>query len=107
MIGVGIGALLRNQVGAIVGGLVYLFVVEPVIRPIPATSGAYKWMPGGALEALTATFQGPDLLEPWQGGLLLLGYGLVAAFLGHGAGRPARRRLTRRVPPSDPRAGPA
>ena len=82
VIGVGIGALVRNQVGAIVGGLVYLFVVEPVIRQIPATAGAYKWMPGGALEALTATFQGPELLEPWQGGLLLLGYGLVAAFLG-------------------------
>lgn len=82
VIGVGIGALVRNQVGAIVGGLVYLFVVEPVIRQIPATAGAYKWMPGGALEALTATFQGPELLEPWQGGLLLLGYGLVAALLG-------------------------
>ncbi len=82
VIGVGLGALLRNQVGAIVGGLVYLFVVEPVIRQIPATSGAYKWMPGGALEALTATFQGPALLEPWQGGLLLLGYGLVAALVG-------------------------
>ena len=82
VIGVGIGALVRNQVGAIVGGLVYLFVVEPVIRQIPATAGAYKWMPGGALEALTATFQGPELLEVWQGGLLLLGYGLVAAFLG-------------------------
>jgi ABC-2 type transport system permease protein len=82
VIGVGIGALLRNQVGAIVGSLVYLFVVETVIRQIPATSGAYKWMPGGALEALTATFAGPELLEPWQGGLLLLGYGLVAAFLG-------------------------
>jgi ABC-2 type transport system permease protein len=82
IIGVGVGALLRNQVGAIVGSLVYLFVVETVIRSIPATSGAYKWMPGGALEALTATFAGPELLEPWQGGLLLLGYGLVAAFLG-------------------------
>ena len=82
VIGVGIGALLRNQVGAIVGSLVYLFVVETVIRQIPATSGAYKWMPGGALEALTATFQGPDLLEPWQGGLLLLGYGLTAALVG-------------------------
>jgi ABC-type transport system involved in multi-copper enzyme maturation permease subunit len=82
VIGVGIGALLRNQVGAIVGGLVYLFVIEPIIRQIPATSGAYKWMPGGALEALTATFQGPALLEPWQGGLLLLGYGLFAAVLG-------------------------
>jgi ABC-2 type transport system permease protein len=82
MIGVGIGALLRNQVGAIVGGLVYLFVVEPVIRSIPATSGAYKWMPGGALEAMTATFQGPDLLGAWEGGLLLVGYGLLAAVLG-------------------------
>jgi ABC-2 type transport system permease protein len=82
VLGVGIGALLRNQVGAIVGALVYLFVIEPVIRSIPATSGAYKWMPGGALEALTATFQGPDLLTEWQGGLLLLGYGLLAALLG-------------------------
>jgi ABC-type transport system involved in multi-copper enzyme maturation permease subunit len=82
LIGVGIGALLRNQVGAIVGGLVYLFVVEPVIRSIPATAGAYKWMPGGALEAMTATFQGPDLLGAWEGGLLLVGYGLLAALLG-------------------------
>jgi ABC-type transport system involved in multi-copper enzyme maturation permease subunit len=82
LIGVGIGALFRNQVGAIVGGLVYLFVVEPVIRSIPATSGAYKWMPGGAQEAMTATFQGPELLGAWQGGLLLVGYGLLAALLG-------------------------
>jgi len=82
MIGVGIGALVRNQVGAIVGGLVYLFVVEGLIRSIPATSGAYKWMPGGALEAMTATFEGPDLLGAWQGGLLLVGYGLLAALLG-------------------------
>jgi ABC-2 type transport system permease protein len=82
LIGVGIGALFRNQVGAIVGGLVYLFVVEPVIRSIPATSGAYKWLPGGAQEAMTATLQGPELLGAWQGGLLLVGYGLLAALLG-------------------------
>jgi ABC-2 type transport system permease protein len=82
LIGVGLGALIRNQVGAIVGGLVYLFVVEQILRSIPATSGAYKWLPGGALEAMTATFEGPDLLGAWQGGLLLVGYGLVAALLG-------------------------
>ena len=82
VIGVGLGALVRNQVGAIVGGLVYLFVVEAIVRQISAIAGAYKWLPGGALEALTATLDGPDLLEPWQGGLLLLGYGLVAALLG-------------------------
>jgi ABC-2 type transport system permease protein len=83
VIGVGIGALLRNQVGAIVGSLVYLFVVEGIIvRAIPGLRDIYKWLPGGGLEALTATLQGPDLLEAWQGGLLLVGYGLVAAFLG-------------------------
>lgn len=88
VIGVGIGALLRNQVGAIVGALVYLFVVESLVASIGALQGAFKWMPGGAVEALTATaggapgFEGPDLLTAWQGGLLLLGYGLAAAFLG-------------------------
>jgi ABC-2 type transport system permease protein len=88
VIGVGIGALLRNQVGAIVGSLVYLFVVEAIVASIGPIQGAFKWMPGGAVEALTATaggapsFQGPDLLDAWQGGLLLLGYGLVAALLG-------------------------
>jgi ABC-2 type transport system permease protein len=82
LMGVGIGALVKNQVGAIVAALVYLFVVEGLIRSIPATSGAYKWLPGGALEAMTATFQGPDLLGAWQGGLLLVGYGLLAALLG-------------------------
>ena len=82
VIGVGVGALLRNQVGAIVGVLVYLFVVESIIQSIPATSGAYKWLPGGAVQAITSDFEAPDLLEPWQGAVLLLAYGLVAALVG-------------------------
>jgi ABC-type transport system involved in multi-copper enzyme maturation permease subunit len=82
VIGVGLGALLRNQVGAIVGGLVYLYVVEPIVRNIPATAPAFKWLPGGALQAMTAGQPGVDLLRSWQGGVLLLGYGLLAAFVG-------------------------
>jgi ABC-type transport system involved in multi-copper enzyme maturation permease subunit len=82
VIGIGLGALMKNQVGAIVAALVYLYVVEPLLRSIPATSGAYKWLPGGALEAMTATFEGPDLLGQWQGAAVLLGYGLLAALLG-------------------------
>jgi len=82
VIGVGVGALVRNQVGAIVGVLVYLFVIETIVQAIPAINGAYKWLPGGALEALTATFNQTELLERWQGGLVLLAYGLVAAVLG-------------------------
>ena len=83
VIGVGVGALLRNQVGAIVGSLVYLFVVETVVSSIPAINSAYRWLPGGALRAMTPSGDpGLQLLAPWQGGLLLLGYGLLAAALG-------------------------
>ena len=83
VIGVGVGALLRNQVGAIVGSLVYLYVVEPIV-------GQHRRHPGrlqvaarrGAARAITSNSRRPTLLEPWQGGLLLLGYGLLAAVLG-------------------------
>jgi ABC-2 type transport system permease protein len=82
VIGVGVGALFRNQVGAIVGSLVYLFVIENIIAGIGAISGVYKWLPGGASAALTATTQGPDLLDQWQGGVLLLAYALVFSLVG-------------------------
>ena len=83
VIGVGVGALVRNQVGAIVGALVYLFVIEGIVfQAIPALQPAFKWLPGGAQTAMTATLNPVDVLEPWQGGLLLLAYGLVTAFLG-------------------------
>ncbi|MFL6130373.1 MAG: hypothetical protein ACJ73E_15075 [Mycobacteriales bacterium] len=87
IIGVGVGALLRNQVAAVVGIVIYLFAVEPILSAIPKVQEAYPYLPGGAASALTATadpnVQSPvDLLEPWQGGLLLLAYGLVFAVLG-------------------------
>jgi hypothetical protein len=87
IIGVGVGALLRNQVAAVVGIVIYLFVVEPILSAIPRVQSAYPYLPGGAASALTQTTdpnaQSPvDLLEPWQGGLLLLAYGLVFAILG-------------------------
>jgi ABC-2 type transport system permease protein len=82
VIGVGVGALLRNQVAAIVAALVYLYVIEPIVAGIGVLQSAYKWLPGGAARAITTNFQAPELLQPWQGVLLLLGYGLLAAVLG-------------------------
>ena len=82
LVGVGVGALLRNQVAAVVGALVYLFVAEPILRSVPATAPAYKFLPGGALESITATVGTIDLLQRWQGALLLAGYGIVLAVLG-------------------------
>jgi ABC-2 type transport system permease protein len=83
LLGVGVGALLRNQIAAVVGALVYLFVVEGIVSAVPVVRDYYKWFPGGANAALTGAFTpGTDLLEPWQGGLLLVGYGLLFAALG-------------------------
>jgi ABC-type transport system involved in multi-copper enzyme maturation permease subunit len=83
VLGVGVGALVRNQIAAIVGSLVYLFVIEAFASALPTIRDYYKYLPGGANSALTGAVQpGTTLLEPWQGGLLLVGYGVVFAFAG-------------------------
>ncbi len=83
LLGVGLGALLRNQIAAVVGALVYLFVVEGLVGNLPGIRDYYKWFPGGANAALTgATQPNITLLEQYQGGLLLVAYGLVFAILG-------------------------
>lgn len=83
LLGVGLGALLRNQIAAVVGALVYLFVVEGLVGNLPGIRDYYKWFPGGANSALTGASQpNISLLEPYQGGLLLIGYGLAFAILG-------------------------
>lgn len=83
VLGVGLGALIRNQIAAVVGTLVYLFVIESFVSALPNIRDYYKFFPGGAFSGLTNTFQpNVDFLAPWQGGLLLVGYGLVFAVLG-------------------------
>jgi ABC-type transport system involved in multi-copper enzyme maturation permease subunit len=83
LLGVGLGALLRNQIAAVVGALIYLFVIEGLVGSLPTIRDYYKWFPGGANSALTSNFQ-PNIqvLQPYQGGLLLVAYGLVFAILG-------------------------
>lgn len=83
LIGVGLGALLREQVATVVVLLVYLFVVENVLTNIPGLHAWTPYLPGQAEEALVgSTLADRDLLAPWQGGLLLAGYGLVLAAAG-------------------------
>jgi ABC-2 type transport system permease protein len=83
LLGVGLGALIRNQIAAVVGSLVYLFVVEGLVSSIPTVRDYYKYFPGGANSALTGAVQpGVTLLVPYQGGLLLVAYGLAFAALG-------------------------
>jgi ABC-2 type transport system permease protein len=88
VLGVGVGALLRNQVAAVVGIVIYLFLIENILSSIPKVRAAYPYLPGGAASSLTQTSDpnaavtGYTLLDPWVGGLLLLAYGLVFAVVG-------------------------
>ena len=82
VLGVAVGALINNQVVAIVIGLLWVVFIEPILVGFLPDVG--KWLPGGAaasvLQGTTAT--GADLLAPWLGGLLLLGYAAVFAVVG-------------------------
>ena len=77
-LGVGLGALIRNQVGAIIGALGYLFVVEPLLGVIPGFSDTVqKWFPGGASSEVAGTSGLDDPLGQLPAGILLAAYAAV------------------------------
>jgi hypothetical protein len=83
VLGVGLGALLREQVATVVALLIYLFVAEPIVTRIPALNAWTMYLPGPAASALTqVTLDDQDFLHPWQGGLALAAYGIAFAVAG-------------------------
>jgi ABC-2 type transport system permease protein len=84
-LGVGFGALVGNQVGAIVGALAWTFLVENLLGVIP-TFGDWVQKYGingasNALGSLESEFTG-DVLGQVPGGLLFAGYALVFVITG-------------------------
>jgi ABC-2 type transport system permease protein len=83
VVGIGVGVLVRNQIAAIIGALVYLFVLEPLIDIIPVVQNVYPYLPGAAAGAITGASRGNLAhLDPVQGSLVLLGWGLLFAGCG-------------------------
>lgn len=83
VLGVGLGALVRNQVATVVALLVYLFVAEPIVTRIPALASWTIYLPGPAEQALTQLAQrNRELLAPWQGGLIFAAYAIGLATIG-------------------------
>jgi hypothetical protein len=85
VIGIGVGALVRNQIAAVIGSLAYLFVIEPLISVIPYVKDAYEYLPGAAAAALVGTGGGAGSglqLTQLQGGLVFAGWSLLFAVLG-------------------------
>jgi len=91
VIGVGFGAMVRSQVPAIVGALVWEFVLESILVGLVPAVG--RWLPGGAARGLAReTLQSGSLLPAWAAALVLLAYGVVFAAIG--AQLLARRDVT-------------
>jgi len=78
-IGVGFGALLRRQTGAIVLTLIWLLVGEPLL----AVAGIQRYAPGHVIAAVVdAGRHSGELLHFWPGTLLALVYAAVLAAAG-------------------------
>jgi len=85
-IGVGVGAIIRNQAGAIVAVLALLYVAEPLLGFIPHLGTAIqRYGLGGLAAATTHTIGFPataHLLSQPAAALVLAGYAAVALFAG-------------------------
>jgi ABC-2 type transport system permease protein len=90
VLGVAVGALLRNQIAAVLTVGIYLYVVETALLVVPGVHVVYPFLPGGATAGLTgftyladATAQQTGtvthLLSAPVGALVLLAYVLVAS----------------------------
>jgi hypothetical protein len=93
-VGVGLGALVKSQVAAIVIVLAFTQFVEPLVRLaagfLDVTAQIARFLPGAASDALVGSSffsvtstSTADPLEWWQGGLVLLAYAIVATVGGY------------------------
>lgn len=89
VIGVGLAALLKDQVLALFTGIGATLLLDVIVSGVvPEVS---KFFPGGAFTGLSNS-AGDELLDPAIGGLVLLGY--AALFVAGGALVSQRRDLT-------------
>jgi ABC-type transport system involved in multi-copper enzyme maturation permease subunit len=80
LVGVGVAALLRNQVAALVGVAVWVLVVEGLLLSLLNAPSLGKWLPSAAAAAITSP--GGAHLSRWGGALLLAAYALALALAG-------------------------
>jgi hypothetical protein len=88
VVGLGMGALMRNQVVAVSVGVIFLLVLQNILLAIPHVRSAWPYTPGGATSAILFTLGTGDtpsdvtLLGPLGGVLVLVVWALVPALVG-------------------------
>jgi ABC-2 type transport system permease protein len=96
IVGVGLGALMPNQIAAIVVVLAFTQFLEPILRLGTSiwewTAQVGKFLPGAASDALVGSSiftslgmstANTEQLEWWQGGLVLLGIAAIVTVAGY------------------------
>ncbi len=80
-VGVCVGALVRNQIAAVVGALLWTVLAESLTVALLPQVG--RWLPGGALAGVlqSTPVRGGTYLPVWAGALLLTAYGVAFALL--------------------------
>lgn len=81
VVGVAVGALVPNQIAAVVGVLIWMLAVEQMVIPLFPEVG--RWMPFAVASSLmqVGSSYGDKLLSVAMGGLVLLGYTAVTVVL--------------------------
>jgi len=79
-IGLGIGAVVRNQIGAIVGLCAWALLVESIVVGFVPSFG--RFLPGASGLALAGLNDNGKLLGPAAGVLVLAGYAVILAAAG-------------------------
>jgi ABC-2 type transport system permease protein len=76
LLGLGLGALIRNTAGAVCTVIGALLGLQLVLGLLPASvqDNVYRFLPGPAGLAVTEVAPDPDALAPWTGFGVFLGY---------------------------------
>jgi hypothetical protein len=88
IVGLGVGALLRNQIVAVVVGIVFLLAIENLLLLVPGVKHAWPYMPGAAAQAILYTngdnspVSGVHLLSTTGGVIALLLWAFIPAIGG-------------------------
>jgi ABC-2 type transport system permease protein len=88
LIGMGAGALMKNQIVAVTVGLLFLLVLENLIVAIPKVKSAFPYTPSGAANSLIATNADDRVVNhvhllPVAGGVVVLVlWALIPAIIG-------------------------
>ncbi len=81
-VGVGVGAVVRNQVPTLIGICAWLLFVETLfVGDVGVLPEVGRYTPGAVASALSGQGSG-DLVAPWIGALVLVAYAAIASALG-------------------------